>query len=126
MAAFWLPIMLTQEQAVEIKVLMRRGAGIREMARELGCSRNTIRRYLRDPSARQYGPRSVRRTKLDPYKDYLLERICAARPRWIPAVVLLREIQERGYPGGVTQLKEFLKPHRQATPEPVVRFETAP
>ena len=51
MVAFWLPIMLTQEEAVEIKVLMRRGAGIREMARELGCSRNTIRRYLREASA---------------------------------------------------------------------------
>ncbi len=48
---FWLPMMLTQEQAVEIKVLMRRGAGIREMARELGCSRNTIRRYLREAAA---------------------------------------------------------------------------
>ena len=118
--------MLTQEQAVEIKVLMRRGAGIREMARELGCSRNTVRRYLREPAAQQYSPRAARSTKLDPYKDYLLGRIEAARPHWIPGVVLLREIQEFGYPGGVTQLKEFLSTHRQAQPEPVVRFETAP
>ena len=125
MVAFGLPIMLTQEEAVEIKVLMRRGAGIREMARELGCSRNTIRRYLREAGAQRYGPRLARPTKLDPYKDYVLERIGAARPHWIPAVVLLREIKERGYPGGVTQLKEFLSPYRQAEPEPVVRFETA-
>jgi len=126
MVAFWLPIMLTQEEAVEIKVLMRRGAGIREMARELRCSRNTIRRYLREAGAGRYGPRLARPTKLDPYKDYLLERIHAARPHWIPAVVLLREIKERGYPGGITQLKEFLKLHRQTKLEPVVRFETAP
>jgi transposase len=119
--------MLTQEEAVEIKVLMRRGAGIREMARELGCSRNTIRRYLREATIPgRYGPRLARPTKLDPYKDYVLERIGAARPHWIPAVVLLREIKERGYPGGVTQLKEFLSLHRYAEPEPVVRFETAP
>ena len=111
---------------MEIKVLMRRGAGIREMARELRCSRNTIRRYLREAGAGRYGPRLARPTKLDPYKDYLLERIHAARPHWIPAVVLLREIKERGYPGGVTQLKEFLKLHRQTKLEPVVRFETAP
>ncbi len=114
---------------MEIKVLMRRGMGIREMARELGCSRNTIRRYLREPTAGDYGPRAMRATratKLDPYKDYLLGRVDAARPHWIPAVVLLREIQERGYPGGVTQLKEFLSPYRHAEPEPVVRFETAP
>jgi IS30 family transposase len=36
MAAFWPPTMLTQEQAVEIKVLARRGVAIREIARQLG------------------------------------------------------------------------------------------
>jgi transposase len=118
--------MLTQEQAVEIKVLMRRGAGIREMARELGCSRNTIRRYQREPVAPRYGPRRPRPTKLDSYKVYLLGRIEAARPRWIPAVVLLREIREQGYPGGVTQLKEFLSTQRRTKPDPIVRFETGP
>jgi transposase len=56
----------------------------------------------------------------------VLERIDAARPHWIPAVVLLREIKERGYLGGITQLKEFLSTHRQVKLEPVVRFETAP
>ena len=40
--------------------------------------------------------------------------------------MLLREIRERGYPGGVTQLKDFLSPYRYAEPESVVRFETAP
>lgn len=32
--AFWPPKMLTQEKAVEIKVMARRGASIREMARQ--------------------------------------------------------------------------------------------
>lgn len=111
---------------MEIKVLMRRGAGIREMARELGCSRNTIRRHLREGTSGRYGPRLARPTKLDAYKDYILGRMGAARPHWIPAVVLLREIKERGYPGGITQLKEFLKLHRQTKSEPLIRFETAP
>ena len=38
--------MLSQEQAVEIKVLARRGMGVREIARQTGISRNTVRRYL--------------------------------------------------------------------------------
>ncbi|KOF55075.1 transposase, partial [Achromobacter sp. DMS1] len=84
--------MLTQEQAVEIKVMARRGVSIREMAKQLGCSRNTVRRYLREADAQQYRPREARATKLDPYKDYLRGRIEAARPHWIPAAVLLREI----------------------------------
>jgi transposase len=118
--------MLTQEQAVEIRVLARQGVGIREMARQLGCSRNTVKRYLRDADAVRYGPRAARATKLDQFKPYVRSRVEAARPRWIPAVVLLREIRERGYDGGLTQLKLFLTPLKAASPEPVVRFETAP
>jgi transposase len=111
---------------VEIRVLARRGMGIREIAKQMGCSRNTVRRYLRDEEAQRYGPRAVRGTKLDAHKAYLLERIEAARPRWIPAVVLWREIRERGYEGGLTQLKVYLQAYKRVEPEPVIRFETAP
>lgn len=126
MAVFWPPGMLTQEQAVEIKVLARRGVPIREIARQMGCSRNTVRRYLRDAQAERYGPREARPAKLDGYKDYLLARIEAARPHWIPAVVLHREIRELGYEGGITQLKVFVAQHKQVEADPVVRFETPP
>jgi transposase len=118
--------MLTQEQAVEIKVLARRGVAIREIARQLGCSRNTVKRYLKDEQAARYGPRQPRPTKLDPFKAYILERIEAARPHWIPAAVLRRELEERGYRGGLTQLKMFIAPHKRSEPDPVVRFETPP
>jgi transposase len=118
--------MLTQEQAVEVRILARRGLGIREIARQTGLSRNTVRRYVREATIRGYGPRAPRPTKLDGFKDYVVERIQAARPRWIPATVLLREIQERGYEGGISQLKEYLAPFKQPSVEPVVRFETAP
>jgi transposase len=106
--------------------MARRGVGIRQLARELGCSRNTVRRYLKDPTAARYGPRPARLTKLDSFKGYVLERVAAAAPEWIPAVVLLRELRERGYTGGLTQLKVFLAPHKQKQAEPLVRYETAP
>lgn len=89
---------------MEIRIMARRGMKVRAIARELGCSKNTVKRYLRDATASRYGPRQPRSTKLDPFKVYVLERIEAARPHWIPAVVLLREIKERGYVGGITQL----------------------
>jgi len=118
--------MLTQEQAVEIRVMARRGIGVRQIARELGCSRNTVKRYLRDTQASRYGPRQPRSTKLDRFKEYLRERIEAAKPHWIPAVVLLREIRDLGYAGGLTQIKMFINPLKQVEEEPVVRFETPP
>jgi len=106
--------------------MARRGEGVREIARQLGCSRNTVRRYLRDETAARYGPRAPRRCKLDPFHDYLCERVEQAKPRWIPATVLLREIAERGYAGGISQLKAMLAPMKRAEPEPLVRFETPP
>src|SRR5215468_4333080 len=63
MAAFREPSMLSQEQAVEIRVLARRGSGIREIARQPGCSRNTVRRYERCERVGRYGPRAARVTK---------------------------------------------------------------
>jgi transposase len=95
---------------VEVRVMHRQGQSVRSIARELGCSRNTVRRYLREARAGRYGPRAPRRCKLDPYKAYVLERVDAARPHWIPATVLLREIAGRGYGGGISRLKAFLAP----------------
>jgi transposase len=118
--------MLTQEQAVEIRVLRRQGKGIRAIARELGVSRLTVRRYVRDASAARYGPRKPRPTKLDAFTEYVLKRVEAARPMWIPATVLHREIRERGYVGGITQLRMYLAPLKRTAPEPIVRFETEP
>jgi transposase len=119
--------MLTQEQSVEVRVLKRQGHSIRAIARETGLSRVTVRRYLQDPTATvRYGPRAPRAGKLDGHRDYLLARIEAARPAWIPATVLFREIRERGYTGGVSLLKAYLAPFKVGEPEPVVRFETEP
>ena len=111
---------------MEVRVMHRQGRSVRSIAKELGCSRNTVRRYLREAGGARYGPRAPRPCKLDPYKAYVSERVEAARPHWIPATVLLREIAERGYDGGISQLKAFLAPLKRAESEPLVRFETPP
>lgn len=117
--------MLSQEGAVEIKVMARQGKGVREIARELGLSRNTVRRYLRGAQP-AYAGRPKRETKLGPHEAYVLARLEAARPDVIPATVLLRELAERGYSGGISQLKAFMAPLRRGPADPVVNFETAP
>jgi transposase len=119
--------MVGSEAALEIRVLHRHGKSIREIAREMGVSRNTVRRYLRDDEAERYRPRPLRRAKLDPFKGYVIERLRAAAPERMPASVLLMELRERGYAGGYTMLKVFvasLKPPEAV--KPVIRFETAP
>ena len=72
--------MQTGEGVMEIRLLHRQGRSIRSIAHELGVSRQTVRKYLREPDkAPVYGPRSSRPSKLDAFKPYLLERI-----RWRP------------------------------------------
>lgn len=82
--------MLTQEQVVEIRILARQGKGIRAIAQELGVSRNTVRRYLREPASQRYKTRASSPGKLEPYKAYLRERVAQARPHGLPALVMRR------------------------------------
>ena len=85
------------------------GQSIRGIARSLGISRNTVRKYLRSPQAPTPRPRPGRASKLDPYKPYIRQRLAEGVDN---CVVLLREIRARGYAGGHSILKEFVKPYR--------------
>lgn len=119
--------MLNKEFQVEIDVLHRQGRGIREIAREMGISRNTVRAILRGEHRDRYERREPRPTKVEPYAAYLRDRLERAGSVHLHATVLLREIRGLGYDGGITQLKEYLRTIRPiADPEPAVRFETEP
>ena len=120
--------MLKAEEQMELIVLKKHGESIRALARSTGRSRNTVRRYLRGgPDAAHRKPSPKRAEKLDPFKDYIVDRMKAAAPERIPAAVLFREIKERGYAGGDTRVKEFVRGLTPVPPpKPVVRFETEP
>ena len=95
---------------MDIHVLHQQGHSIRAISRQLGIARNTVRCYLRDIARTpNYGPRPERPSKLDPFKPYVRERIEAAKPYWIPATVLLREIQTQGYDGKEGILKIYIR-----------------
>jgi transposase len=58
--------MLTLEAWVDIKAMHRQGRSIRSIAKELGISRNTVRRYLRDEKPPHYAARPKRPSILEP------------------------------------------------------------
>jgi transposase len=119
--------MLGQEGYVEIHVMHRQGMSIKAIGRELGVSRNTVRKYLRAAQVPQSESRSAKPTKLDDYRGYLAARVEAAKPDWIPATVLFDEISALGYSGGLTSVRDYLRTLKPAAKaDPVVRFETAP
>jgi len=119
--------MLRLEGYVEIEVLRRQGKSIRAISAELGIARNTVRKYLRRKGPPKMKARPERPSKLDPYRQYIQERIAQAHPQWIPASGIEREIGERGYRGRGSILRAYVASLRPAAaPDPVVRFETAP
>jgi transposase len=120
--------MLKAEGRMELAVLRQHGASIRELARVTGHSRNTVRRYLRGGETAERRKAVAKRSeKLDSFKDYIVARMSAASPARIPAAVLFREIKERGYRGGETRVKQFVRTLVPApVAEPIIRFETEP
>lgn len=119
--------MLEQDGCMEIQILHGLGMGIRAIARELGVSVNTVRKYVQHEGCVAYGPRVPMVCKLHDYVAYLQDRVIAAKPDWIPATVLQREIAALGYAGGLSQLRTYLRTLKPVVKaDPVVRFETAP
>lgn len=115
--------MIRLEEWVDIVALHRQGHGIKTIAKHLGISRNAVRRALRRGGPPVY-ERASRPSKLDPFKDYLIQRLTDFPE--LSCERLLEEIRARGYLGGKTILKDFTLAYRRRRREPIVRFETAP
>ena len=120
--------MITEERCMEIQILYRQGKSIREICRLTGLSRNTVRKYLREPVRRPvYRSRPGRPGKLEPYKEYLQRRVVSAQPHRIPATVLYREIRALGFDGCERLVRNYIRTlYPRPVPEPDNRFETAP
>jgi transposase len=116
--------MLDVEDRFMIKDLYRKGVSISDIARRTGHDRKTVRKIASGPLLLERAPRSPRARKLDPFVPFLEQRLTDGVYN---ATKLLAELQQRGYTGGKTQLKDWLQPRRpKHAPEPTVRFETAP
>lgn len=115
--------MLTREDYLVIKTLHDHGVYQKDIAAELGVHPKTVSRVLKRGEAPSR-ERKRRGSKLDPYKakvDRLL-----SEGVW-NAVVILREIQQDGYDGGLTILRDYIRPKRALRPgRATVRFETEP
>jgi transposase len=114
--------MLSKEDYLMIQAQLGRGVYQKDIAAELGVHPRTVRRALRRGGAP--APRRRRGSKLEPYKAFV-DRLLKENV-W-NCVVILREIQARGYGGGITVLKDYIHPKRVLrSGRSTVRFETPP
>ena len=108
---------------MRLQELRQRGLSISAISREVGLDRKTVRKHLAGPPKR-YERKNAAPAKLETYKSYL-------RERWEQGVhnaaKLFIELRKRGYAGGYTQLREYVKPWRAEERQRAwVRFETGP
>ena len=100
------------------------GYSIRGITRELGVSRNSVRKYLRSPGVPRAKQRPRRGSKLDTYTGYIDRRLGEGLDN---CVVLHRELRSLGYEGGYTILVEYVRLRRpRREPRATMRFETEP
>jgi len=116
--------MIDRQTVFEIHRLDHLGFTERKIARTLRISRPTVRRYLENPQPQK--PKISRSSKLDPYQErigQLLEKDPAVK-----APVLLQRLQQEGFDGKITILRDCLRRLRgqQRQPTPFIRFESRP
>lgn len=115
--------MLSQEDFVVIQALVRRGVYLKDIAAEMGVSAKTVSRAVKRGSAPKR-ERARRGSKLAPY-EATVNRLLGEGV-W-NAVVVHRAIQAEGYAGGLTMVREFIRPKRSLrASRATVRFETKP
>jgi transposase len=107
-----------------IHEMRKRGMSITRIAQEMGRDRKTIRKWLNKKEPETYQRNVIRPGKLDPFKDYVRRRM---EEGCLNARVIFEEIKAKGYTGGITTLRVFMKPFRPTViNKTTVRFETAP
>jgi hypothetical protein len=117
--------MLGEDLVREIGARRDRGESTRQIARELGVDRKTLRRWLRIGGwrPRQNGPRP---RAIDGFVPFIDRR--GPEVGW-NGVVLHRELAALGFSGGYQQVQRFLKPRRlqrRWQEAATIRFETGP
>src|SRR5713101_5264004 len=118
---------LSIEEKFEMMDLYRKGISISEIARQTGRDRKTIRKSVMGASqmSRKKRQRRVKPArKIDQFESYLKQRMGEGVYN---TRKLYRELRERGYSGGLTQVILYVQPYRPKHEESaVMRFETEP
>lgn len=112
---------------MQIHTLRMQGFGIRKIATVLGVSRNAVRRALRSstvPTGKRHRPKG---TKLAPFYPVIAAWMADPIKRHWTAERIFDELQELGYAGGRTVLKDYLLTVRPKTgPQAEARFLVRP
>jgi transposase len=107
-----------------IKALHAQGVGIKQIARTIGVSRNTVRKYLKEANPPQFKAREYVK-ELDRYQ----EEIKAMLAKGYIGPRIYKELVEKGYQGSLASVHRYLrsiKAEDKAAKLATTRVETGP
>ena len=124
--------MRTVDDFAQIRQFHRDGRSGREIARELGCGRETVRKALRQAEPSPYSlavPRAAPKFGcFTGIVDAILKSDESAplKQRHTGTRIYRRLVAEHGYPGGYDQVRRYLQSRRQAARETFIPLAHPP
>ena len=115
--------MIDKRTVFEIHRLKNMQFSIRQIAKQLGLDRGTVRKYIEQPDI-TFQKRPCRVSKLDSYRD-LIQQMVNDYPQ-IKAPVVLQHIQAKGFTGEITIVRDYLRELRPDKKQAFIRFESRP
>ena len=116
--------MLSMYQWHQIKAMHGQGMSIKKIARKLHMSKNTVRRYLRNPNPPEFKGNKQQQL-LEPYQQAIEKML---KKRFI-GTRIFEELQKLGYSGSLSTIHKGLKrirPEERQSETATTRFETEP
>ena len=98
--------MLKTEDYLRIRHLHHEGLQISKISQMTGFNRKTIRKYIAAQTAPVPKKRRQQSSKLDPFKEYIRQRI---NEYPMTAAQICREIKDKGYRGKYTLVKDYIR-----------------
>ena len=105
-----------------IRDLYAQGFSIRAISKKTGFDRRTVSKYLNNTSLPESKKRAKKASKLDEYKEYIITKLHEGP---YTASRLYREIQEMGFTGKYTIVKDFVRkvrPEKNLMTRDLIRY----
>jgi len=106
----------------EVRKRHRQGHSLRRIARELGMSRNAVRRYLRLPTCPDWIPGRPRRSALDSHREWIDARLSEGP---INVVQMHRQLTGQGFRGSYGSVRAYITKRLEAAGKKRDRINSA-